>query len=30
MSKQERSDWSEHFATIPDAIAAIARGIGHR
>ena len=26
MSKHERSDWSEHFATIPDAIAAIARG----
>ncbi|MSY26251.1 MAG: 3,4-dihydroxy-2-butanone-4-phosphate synthase, partial [Actinobacteria bacterium] len=26
MPKQERSDWSEHFATIPDAIAAIARG----
>jgi 3,4-dihydroxy 2-butanone 4-phosphate synthase/GTP cyclohydrolase II len=26
MSTQERSDWSEHFATIPDAVAAIARG----
>ena len=26
MSRQERSDWSEHFATIPDAVAAIARG----
>ena len=26
MPKQERSDWSEHFATIPDAVAAIARG----
>ena len=26
MSTQERSDWSEYFATIPDAVAAIARG----
>lgn len=26
MPKQERSDWSEYFATIPDAVAAIARG----
>jgi 3,4-dihydroxy 2-butanone 4-phosphate synthase / GTP cyclohydrolase II len=26
MSTQERSDWSEHFATIPDAVAAIASG----
>ena len=26
MPTHERSEWSEHFATIPDAIAAIARG----